>query len=67
MKIREQGIDMSPCAGATYLLGIVAIHFLFEVAGRVAHDDDPILHDVRQVDIVVARDHAATRAAHFLS
>ena len=51
----------------TYLLGIIAIHFLFEVAGGVAHDNDPILHDVRQVDVVVTGDHATTRATYFLS
>lgn len=50
----------------TYFLGVVSVHALFEVGGRVAHHYHAALHDVRQVDVVVACDHASAGAADFL-
>lgn len=52
----------------TYLLCIIAIHPLFEIGCGKTHDNDPVLHDVGQVYVVVAGyHHAATRATNFLS
>jgi predicted class III extradiol MEMO1 family dioxygenase len=52
----------------TYFLGVVSVHALFEVGGRVAHHYHAALHDVRQVDVVVVLgyDHASAGAADFL-
>ena len=54
-------------SNGTYLLGIITVHSLFEISCGITHDNYSILHNIRQIYVVVAGDHAATSAAYFLS